>query len=286
MNNREPTTLITGLPRAGTTLLCALLNDVPDTVALVEPIRFDPDGDHPRALAKIDNFARETRLKLLTEAEASSLQMSGLIPDNLVLPPEKTSGLRPLVAERGIVEIHKPLSTDFHLFIKHHGEFTVLAEALAARYKLVSVVRHPLAALASWQTVDLPINRGHLRSAECFDSELSARLYAEPECLARQVMLMAFLFAHFADRAISLVVRYEDLIADPNDTLRQLVPQAPAALRRLRPVDPPSRYAGVDFASLAKKLVSITDVVLPFYPNFERDLWKCVNHGGFPVTIY
>jgi len=51
-----PTTLLTGLPRSGTTLVCALLNRLPDTVALSEPRILRLHGDRDLAVRQIDAF--------------------------------------------------------------------------------------------------------------------------------------------------------------------------------------------------------------------------------------
>lgn len=47
------TTLLTGLPRSGTTLTCSLLNDYPATVALAEPIQLERHGDRARAVEEM-----------------------------------------------------------------------------------------------------------------------------------------------------------------------------------------------------------------------------------------
>ena len=44
------TALLTGIPRAGTTLTCALLNELPNTIALAEPPVFEALGDRAAAL--------------------------------------------------------------------------------------------------------------------------------------------------------------------------------------------------------------------------------------------
>ena len=59
--------LITGTPRSGTTLLCSLLNKVPDTVALHEPMNvWDfPKCKDAQAIADvIESFCTETRASL------------------------------------------------------------------------------------------------------------------------------------------------------------------------------------------------------------------------------
>jgi hypothetical protein len=46
---RRQTVLITGTPRSGTTLVCHLLNQLPDTVALNEPMQPRHFNDEPDA---------------------------------------------------------------------------------------------------------------------------------------------------------------------------------------------------------------------------------------------
>ena len=64
--------------------------------------------------------------------------------------------------------IGKPLPTDFRLFIKHPAIFTALATRLLVRIPLYAVVRHPLAILASWNTVDMDARLGRWPVAEIY----------------------------------------------------------------------------------------------------------------------
>ena len=68
------TILLTGLPRSGTTLTCALLNECPGTVALAEPLRLERHGDRDRALREINDFIEQARRQLVGE--------HGFRPDN------------------------------------------------------------------------------------------------------------------------------------------------------------------------------------------------------------
>ena len=65
--------LITGTPRSGTTLLCSLLNKLPDTVALHEPMNVweFPNCRDAAAIADvIEGFCNETRKSLLEHGVA------------------------------------------------------------------------------------------------------------------------------------------------------------------------------------------------------------------------
>ena len=70
--------LITGTPRSGTTLVCSLLNKLPDIVALHEPMNvFDFVGRGGEETAKmIEKFCAESRKSLHEQGFAISMVRS------------------------------------------------------------------------------------------------------------------------------------------------------------------------------------------------------------------
>lgn len=265
------TTLVTGISRSGTTLLCSLLNELPDTVALAEPIRFMPDDDHARVVRGIVGFVEETRERILATHEAPSRHVGGMVPDNWAEPPG-TAGLRRRRDEHGLIRLDKPLSSRFSLIVKHHGEFIVLADRLAGHFPLFGVVRHPLAVLASWQTVDLPIYHGHLRSAEAFDPVLCGALAAEPDRIRRQVLLLGWMLRAFGRFPPDRILRYEDLTAAPQQALARFSANPRSPQRPLRSHEPRDRYPGIDLAALSRALEPLVPLAEVFYPDFARSL--------------
>ena len=86
MNDRNA--LIAGVPRSGTTLACELLNLVPDTVALDEPMkaralsgRAQGEGAVDKHLIcdDIDRFLEETRASIAETGTAFSKQVDGRV---------------------------------------------------------------------------------------------------------------------------------------------------------------------------------------------------------------
>src|SRR3954469_15466930 len=78
--------LITGTPRSGTTLLCSLLNKVPDVVALHEPMNvweFPNCKDAAAVADVIERFCAESRTSLREHGYALSKHVKGNIPDNV-----------------------------------------------------------------------------------------------------------------------------------------------------------------------------------------------------------
>lgn len=272
MSATKTTTLLAGLPRSGTTLTCALLNEFPDTVALAEPIALQPHGDRKRAVCEIEDFVAMARHQILTANEVVSKHFDGIIPDNFAEPPSATPGLRKVRVTHGPIRLDKLLSPDFYLIIKHPAEFSALADLLVDRYPLVALIRHPLAVLATWQTVDMPVNRGHMPMAEAFNPSLTATLSALSDRLKRQVTLLGWLLRIYSEFPPEQVLRYEDLIAAPKQNLGRFTPYACEPARALKVYDPASRYPGVDLSLLARELLPLRSIAEKFYPDFEKSL--------------
>jgi hypothetical protein len=89
--------VLTGLPRSGTTLACRLLNTLPDTVALHEPIapgKFADAEDESAVLEGVERFFRRMRRMIRREKVALSKNVGGKIPDNAYEQSRSETGLR------------------------------------------------------------------------------------------------------------------------------------------------------------------------------------------------
>ena len=178
---REPANVVlTGLPRSGTTLACRLLNTLPDTVALHEPIapgRFADAEDEQAVLEGMERFFRRMRRMIRREKVAVSKNVGGKIPDNAYEHARSGSGLRPRPAGR---EPRRGRSRrqgaggNFLLVVKQPALFSALLPVLAQRFPCYAVVRNPLSVLASWNSVDHKVREGHSRGAELSTRGLEA----------------------------------------------------------------------------------------------------------------
>lgn len=215
--------ILTGVPRSGTTLCCSLMNRAADTVALVEPMPVHAlPLDHAQAVAAVRGFFRASRSSLLAAGEATGQQIDGRGPDNFFDSQRDASGLRVRKAQLGTVRIDKPLSASFTLAVKHNAAFAALLPELAEAFECLALVRNPLAVLASWNSVDLPVARGRLPAGERLAPELAAALDAEPTLLARQLLLLDWLFARYAEALPRIrILRYEDLVESQGAALAQ-----------------------------------------------------------------
>ena len=229
------TWLLCGIPRSGNGLCCRLVGTLPDTVALSQPYHprctFDGVrvGSLPRtprdASVRLGDFTHLVRRQIREEGRAPSHQVGGGLYDNIMASErDADSGLRERRGEWGSVAIDKPLSERFTLFMSQPAVFSALLPDLAERFGCLALVRNPLSLLASWQTVNLPFNRGRIAGAEPYDPELRRTLDEEPDRLRRQLIILDWFFARFdAHLEGRHVIRYEDLVESGGTLLYRLL---------------------------------------------------------------
>ena len=220
--------LITGTPRSGTTLVCSLLNKLPDIVALHEPMNvFDFVGRSDDEIANmVDKFCAESRKSLHEHKFAISKHVGGKVRDNSAAVDR--AGKRARQTEHGRIEIDKPLSHEFTLAIKHPAAFTALIEPLSKRFECFAIVRNPLATLASWNSLDwFPQKDGHLPVGEKLDVDLARALAQKTDVIERQIHILEWFYDRFRrffqEHA---VIKYETLIASRGQELRKIFPAA------------------------------------------------------------
>lgn len=206
---------LTGVPRSGTTLCCHLFGQARGTVALFEPMEVTAlPRSRREALDAIGAFYAGSRASLQADGSAWSQQVGGRVPDNPFASRRGADGQRRREAVRGRIRLAAPPAPGFTLAIKHNAAFSALLPELAERFETCAIVRNPLAVLASWHSVDLPVSHGRLPAGEHFDPELTRRLDAEPERVARQLLILDWLFERYA-RCLpeARVLAYEEVVA-------------------------------------------------------------------------
>ena len=277
MNPAMPRTwLLSGVPRAGTSLCCRLAGGLPDTVALSEPIRRKAYGgmETPRgACERIGDFAGEARARILAERRASSVQVDGRLDDNRSASRRADAGLRKLRSEWGEIAIDKPLSAHFTLLVKHNALFAALLPRLTESFPCLALVRNPLSVLASWQTVDLPVHRGRIPAGEELDPDLHRALEEEPDVLARQLVVLDWFFGRFhAHLDPENIIRYEDVVESGGMALFRRLGHSDARPAELRSRNDSALYHGVMIETLLTALLDRGGHWTGFYgrEDFER----------------
>jgi len=222
--------LLTGTGRSGTTLTCHLLNGLPDTVALFEPMKVKDfaEMDGPGAIADaVDRFCAEQRASIQARGVATSKQVGGVMPANPYGSKTNESGFRAKSVSKGEVAVDKPLGEDFGLVVKHISAFAAVLPALVKRFPVYAVVRNPLPVLASWNSIDFNLRKGHIPAAERLDPELREALAALEDPLDRQLHIMAWFHGRFRrNLPDESILRYETIVESGGSCLSAIRPSA------------------------------------------------------------
>lgn len=245
--------ILTGIPRAGTTLACQLLGSCTDTVALAEPMPVAdlPANDPAAAVAVIDAFFSTCRESALTRGKVPSRQRGGHVPDNFFVDAPQGRHWDAAVAE---IAVPQPLSAGFTLAIKHNGTFLALLPQLVRGHAVIGIMRNPLALLAAWQATDLPIAAGRLPMAERLDPALAAQLGDESNTLTRQLIVLEWCFQRLLDHLPrARILRYEDIIDSGGSALAAAAGVAGTSMP-LADRNADSRYRAADVNRLQARL--------------------------------
>jgi hypothetical protein len=222
--------LITGVPRSGTTLTCHLLNQLPDVVALHEPMNVTALASCPDETALCDRIAaylRKMRRMIRWHGMAISKHADGVVPDNPVTSQPDHAGRRSLTVASGRIRINKRFSTRGLLAIKHPAAFTAVLDALSGRFRTYALVRNPIAVLGSWNSVPFPHREGHAPAAERLNPSLRDTLTDIRDDDDRQLYLLSWFFAQYRRHlAAECVIRYEDVITSGGAALSVIDPRA------------------------------------------------------------
>lgn len=277
--------ILTGIPRAGTTLSCHLLNKVADTVALHEPIVWDrsvEEPDHTVVCAEIDAFFEQTRRSVLQTRSAISQQLKGSVPDNpmgnypiwagwipdrlLAYPIFRRVALRTYRVSRGKITVAKTLNPNFSLCIKHTGPFTTLLNTLLRKHRCYAIVRNPLSVLLSWNSINFALREGHLSEAEWLDVSLSRQLAQISDRFERQISLLSWFFRKYrVTLPASNIIRYEDIIATGGRALGVIVAEASELDEQLENKNRNSLYNDSLLYFLAEALLNSDGAFWEFY---------------------
>ena len=220
-----PDLIITGVPRSGTTLAAAIIDQTPNCLCLSEP---DNHVDLMNGAASPEDFVsrlcREfetVRRTILSGGSVLDRRRADGAPVTDYFSDPLPDGRRELaVTTRGI---HRSrLSPDFVLGVKHNALYTaVLPEIVqSGRFRVIAIIRDPVSVLMSWQMLDLPISRGRLPAGERFWPELAALGRADLDLTDKQIRicdLLLYRYGQLADRIA--VIPYEVFTTDPAQLL-------------------------------------------------------------------
>jgi hypothetical protein len=225
MNKRN--IVLTGFGRSGTTLTCQLLNKLPNTVALIEPIapaRFAhllPDTE--AVVDGIEEYYRKMCRMARMKGVVISKHVGGVFPDNT---KGLVDGERRRIAEKGKIAVGKNLEPGFWLAIKDVNMFSMLLPTLTKRFPCYAIVRNPLAIMASALTLAPVSHDGSIPTLK-YDQELASQLAAVQDPVERRLKNFHLRFERYLELLPeSHIIRYEDLVRSGGKALKVMVPPA------------------------------------------------------------
>tara|TARA_B100001971_G_C18255424_1_gene581677 strand:+ start:1811 stop:2674 length:864 start_codon:yes stop_codon:yes gene_type:complete len=220
--------ILLGAPRSGTSLLTSLLHNPPDVICLSEPRKIDALTEQSSApeefVAGLVAFIAKIREDILrgTPIENRIDPHTGALAENYAVRHEHSAD--GWVVESGFqwqTQLLPIPESRFQLLVKRNAPLVAVIDRLVARedISVLAMLRDPVSTILSWRSLDLPISRGHLHSAERISSELRI-LVNEPDLLVRQVKILNWIFgrvmSHLSAHAI---ICYEDLMTDPDNAV-------------------------------------------------------------------
>lgn len=266
--------VLTGVPRSGTTLTCNLLNRLPDTLALAEPISPGKFADIPEreAIADgVEHFFRRMRRMALNEGKAISKNIGGAVPDNGFEALRSADGTRRNVMNKGKIDIGKKLSPDFDLIIKSPNMFSALLPTLNKRFPCYGIVRNPLAVLASGSSIRA--SKGQSRPAPRklfpglrYDENLGQALATMSDHLEWSLYLLDWRFDLFArELPKENIIRYEDVISSGGKALSTITPKAQKLNEPLKSRNLNELYDRDEMLRLGEQLLASEGAYWNFY---------------------
>lgn len=219
--------LLTGLPRSGTTMICHLLNRLPNVVALHEPM--EPvslaGSSNGQIVAGLRAFFDAQRDSILSRGQARSKSFGGNVPTN-PLSDVIVGGQRQRLLDGMSLLVSNVTSETFSLYLKHPAFFTACLPFLSDQFQCYASVRNPLSVLLSWQNAEMPVKDGHVPAAEHFDPALRKSLAAEPDRVERQIIILEYFYRMYSTYIPDHTMRYEDIIATNGRFLAIVEPSA------------------------------------------------------------
>jgi hypothetical protein len=202
-----------------------------------------------------------------------SKNVAGKVPDNPISSQVGDRGLRESLVQRGFVKVKKRLSRDFALLVKHNARFAAILDNLARRYRCYAIIRNPLATLSSWQSVDMPIQRGHSPAPEDLDPRLKADLSALEDVEDRQFYNLDWFFWRFKTMLPGdHIIRYEEVVKTGGRSLVNVRPEAAQLEHKLESRNCRKLYDHEKYQKLGERLLRTEGVWWDF--NERSDVEK------------
>ena len=224
---KNPSTdfIITGIPRSGTSLLCHLLHKQPNIVVINEPKEIFPPLIKQFVPKGVAEYYSKIRLDILENREVENKVLDGEVVKD-TLNNDHRNLYTPTIE-----------SDNFTLGTKNTITYLSRIKSLMRVFPnspFIASVRHPFDTIASWKSSFDMLKMADVRKFPVggpddpfIDFDCRKRLAKIASC-DDTIIKRALLWRHFAsiiieNKNILHISRYEDLINDTKETLKQLL---------------------------------------------------------------
>ncbi|MDJ0879792.1 MAG: hypothetical protein QNI86_14335 [Halieaceae bacterium] len=220
--------------------------------------------DEAGVVLRIRERFASIREQVETRGTAPAVNVAGLQGDARVESPTAVGTLRQQQGQ--VSDVAVSAQPGFRLLIKQNALFTAVLHRLAEEFECLALIRNPLEVLASWQTVDLPVNRGRLPVGERYAPGLAAALDAEASAVPRQLLILDWFYARYRDHLPpERIVRFEDVASAGAAAFSTIFGDTQATAEPLASRPLAQRYPGVDLGALMQALQSGPGAWRDFY---------------------
>ena len=154
--------------------------------------------------------------------------------------------------------------------VKHNALFAALLPELQEFFPCIAVVRNPLAVLASWQTVDLPVHGGRVPEGEKFAGKLRLALEQEPDVWRRQIIIMNWVFEQYGNHVANRnILRYEDIVESGGRVLYHSLGHSDHLPETLKNMNDNPLYGKVPMDNLLDMLLDAGGAWMQFYSSAD-----------------
>jgi hypothetical protein len=266
--NSNNNIVLTGVPRGGTTLTCYLLNQLPNTVALNEPMSFSEiinlSNNYERATYCL-GFFQSMRYSIINHRKAESKIAQGKLIDNMAGEYKNSQTAREWLAKKTQFKIEKQLDENFMLVIKKPDVFTGLLDYLVQYLPTYAVVRNPLSILASWNTLPLKLKEGHSGLVK-LDNNLANTIAKITGKIEKQICLLSSYYEKFSQfLPSSSIIYYEEIVETKGKVLSKINANAVELDSQIESKNLNSLYDRELMLVLGEKLLKSKGVFWEFY---------------------
>lgn len=223
MSQLKKDLIVTGIPRGGTTLTAALIDNLSDSICLSEPHWqakwFFEEKNADKLVQLVKKDYKKVRSKILHKEPIIDKRNSDGTPvTNYFGTKRKGSNKKNKIRQKRSI-IFPNQSENFMLGMKHNAHYTcILPELIQSdHFSVIAVMRHPVPTILSWLSLDLPISKGQLPAAEKVWAELREITESKDNLLKKQVRIYDLFCQRYLDLQDKIhLLKYEDIVENPS----------------------------------------------------------------------